>query len=575
MSIVGNDNDIFRLNTPLQIKTISSPNGTAVIIDVSGNNVVPEIPISQLRRNRVDPIHITIGFYPNKPITNNNLRNIKRLLEYPENQIIQFKLKKLEVGKKSREIVDGELFQLIKEYRKVLYEKQADIGLGEPDSRREFQPHIEVRTINDVKRESEHSVNIKLWKKLPPYNFKFFTKKPLNANLKTCFSTTIGYMLGLENSTTLRDQIINSIPDAVKTKADNHLEIPRRAYQILQPRRYREINTKNDAERESILVPNSTIEERDQIKLYYSVRHSSKCLVSEQLVEYVTKKYDICMAIFMNGKWKYFGNNKGKQLMYIALIEPSNSIQLQLLTVTEEGKKKLNAASKTFVNVGRNIMQRGRNIIEGREIERKIEQRKKRLKAMQNELKINPELLEINIASRNSKTTEQLIGTLKRFKKLRNVVDEVDTVLLNKAKNENENAFKVLIENLTEKKEKRIKELENIIHPNVRLKIRDFINNSKSPYCIVMVPLIFETNSSDNYDRILLIDCDVETQIKRSSLRDNQSNKDIQRIISSQATRDERLSIADDVVLNTSSFEYLRNEIFKIHKKYMEIINNA
>ena len=119
------------------------------------------------------------------------------------------------------------------------------------------------------------------------------------------------------------------------------------------------------------------------------------------------------------------------------------------------------------------------------------------------------------------------------------------------------------------------KELENIIHPNVRSKISDFINNSESPYCIVMVPLIFETNSSDNYDRILLIDCDVETQIKRSSVRDNQSNKDIQKIISSQATRDERLSIADDVVLNTSSFEYLKNEIFKIHKKYMEIINNA
>ena len=108
------------------------------------------------------------------------------------------------------------------------------------------------------------------------------------------------------------------------------------------------------------------------------------------------------------------------------------------------------------------------------------------------------------------------------------------------------------------------KELENIIHPNVRSQISDFINNSESPYCIVMVPLIFETNSSDNYDRILVIDCDVKTQIKRSSLRDNQSNKDIQRIISSQATRDERLSIADDVVLNTSSFEYLKNEIFKL-----------
>ena len=72
-----------------------------------------------------------------------------------------------------------------------------------------------------------------------------------------------------------------------------------------------------------------------------------------------------------------------------------------------------------------------------------------------------------------------------------------------------------------------------------------------------------------------MVDCDVETQIKRSSLRDNQSNKDIQKIISSQATRDERLTIADDVVLNSSSFAYLKNEIFKIHKKYMEIINNA
>lgn len=117
--------------------------------------------------------------------------------------------------------------------------------------------------------------------------------------------------------------------------------------------------------------------------------------------------------------------------------------------------------------------------------------------------------------------------------------------------------------------------LENIIHPNVRLKIRDFINNSKSPYCIVMVPLIFETNSSDNYDRILLIDCDVETQIKRSSTRDNQSNKDIKKIINSQATRNERISIADDVVVNMSSFAYLKNEILKIHNKYMEIINNG
>ena len=119
------------------------------------------------------------------------------------------------------------------------------------------------------------------------------------------------------------------------------------------------------------------------------------------------------------------------------------------------------------------------------------------------------------------------------------------------------------------------KRLENIVHPNVRSNISDFINNSRSPYCIIMVPLIFETNSSKNYDRILVIDCDVETQIQRSALRDNQSIKEIKKIINLQASRDQRLSIADDVILNISTLTNLKAEILKLHDKYMEIINNG
>ena len=119
------------------------------------------------------------------------------------------------------------------------------------------------------------------------------------------------------------------------------------------------------------------------------------------------------------------------------------------------------------------------------------------------------------------------------------------------------------------------KRLENIVHPNVRSNISDFINNSRSPYCIIMVPLIFETNSSKNYDRILVIDCDVETQIQRSALRDNQSIKEIKKIIHLQASRDQRLSIADDVISNISTLTNLKAEILKLHDKYMEIINNG
>ena len=117
--------------------------------------------------------------------------------------------------------------------------------------------------------------------------------------------------------------------------------------------------------------------------------------------------------------------------------------------------------------------------------------------------------------------------------------------------------------------------LENIIHPIVRTGIQSFIDNSSSEYCIVVVPLIFETNTSKFYDRILVIDCDVDAQISRTSKRDKQNNNAIKNIINKQATREERLSIADDVIENNGSLESLRDAVFKTHKKYMELIKNG
>jgi dephospho-CoA kinase len=118
-------------------------------------------------------------------------------------------------------------------------------------------------------------------------------------------------------------------------------------------------------------------------------------------------------------------------------------------------------------------------------------------------------------------------------------------------------------------------ELEKIIHPLVSEEILSFINNSRSPYCIVMVPLIFETNSSSNYDRVLVIDCNEEVQISRASLRDNQTVKEIKKIIANQASRKERLSIAHDVILNNSSLENLKKQVINKHNYYMELIKNA
>ena len=150
-------------------------------------------------------------------------------------------------------------------------------------------------------------------------------------------------------------------------------------------------------------------------------------------------------------------------------------------------------------------------------------------------------------------------------------IEEFGDKYLDENKNINRELIRKLIFNDSDAKSK----LESIIHPIVRSGIETFIKNKKSDYCIIVVPLIFETNSSKIYDRVLVIDCDVDVQISRTSKRDNQTKSDIENIVNKQATREQRLSIADEVIFNNGSLDLLRNEVLKIHKKYLEIVKNG
>ena len=111
--------------------------------------------------------------------------------------------------------------------------------------------------------------------------------------------------------------------------------------------------------------------------------------------------------------------------------------------------------------------------------------------------------------------------------------------------------------------------LESIIHPLVMELMVQKISSSTSPYSIIMVPLIFETNSAKNYDRVLVIDCDVEIQLERAMARDENSAGLIQKIIDSQCSRSERLSIANDVIPNNNSIEDLQNRSLAMHNFYL------
>ena len=116
--------------------------------------------------------------------------------------------------------------------------------------------------------------------------------------------------------------------------------------------------------------------------------------------------------------------------------------------------------------------------------------------------------------------------------------------------------------------------LESIVHPRVRELMASRILLSESLYTIVMVPLIYESQSMKSYDRILVIDCDEDIQLDRATLRDSNPRELIAKIMSTQCSREQRLSIANDVVLNNTSFSSLKNKINELHSFYLGIINH-
>ena len=135
----------------------------------------------------------------------------------------------------------------------------------------------------------------------------------------------------------------------------------------------------------------------------------------------------------------------------------------------------------------------------------------------------------------------------------------------------NNNVDRALLRDEIFKNEDKKEALESIIHPLVREEILNFVENSNSVYKVIMVPLIYETNSKDFYDKIVVVDCKEENQIIRASKRDNKTKNDIINIMKNQASSDERMSIADEIIKNDSSLDDLKKQVIKVHQKLLGI----
>ena len=92
---------------------------------------------------------------------------------------------------------------------------------------------------------------------------------------------------------------------------------------------------------------------------------------------------------------------------------------------------------------------------------------------------------------------------------------------------------------------------------------------SQSPYCIAVIPLLIENKSSHHYDRILVIDCEKDQQISRTLHRDNREHKTVEAIIIQQASRKQRLDVADDIIVNNDNLSELQDKVHKLHQFYL------
>jgi dephospho-CoA kinase len=114
-------------------------------------------------------------------------------------------------------------------------------------------------------------------------------------------------------------------------------------------------------------------------------------------------------------------------------------------------------------------------------------------------------------------------------------------------------------------------QLEAILHPLIFQEISNRVNQLSDAYCILSIPLLFETHAESLVDRILVIDCDKQTQINRVQQRDNLLDKQIETIISSQVSREFRLLNADDLLKNTKNKTALAKEVKKLHNFYLSL----
>lgn len=121
--------------------------------------------------------------------------------------------------------------------------------------------------------------------------------------------------------------------------------------------------------------------------------------------------------------------------------------------------------------------------------------------------------------------------------------------------------------------------LNALLHPAIRQEMLAQLYAQSSPYVLWVVPLLIENDLVSLCQRVLVVDVMPETQIKRSTLRDNSQAELIQQIMAAQVDRMTRLRYADDVINNdgdlTQTLSGLKQKVLELHQHYLVLAKKA
>ncbi len=109
---------------------------------------------------------------------------------------------------------------------------------------------------------------------------------------------------------------------------------------------------------------------------------------------------------------------------------------------------------------------------------------------------------------------------------------------------------------------------DQLLHPLIRQAIRALVQNSPKDWLVLSAPLLLENNAYDFVDRILVVDSSEESQLERSSMRDNANIAHIRKIMAAQLSRSARLAAADDIIHNDRDLAHLQEQVKKLKTYY-------